>query len=85
MELKTDGLIVRENNNVGEADRFVQLLTRDEMERSLETAIHQFAKRQMTWFRGMERRGWHITWLPFDMELASFVSEIQKLIENAQS
>ena len=60
-------------------------LTRDEMERSLETAIHQFAKRQMTWFRGMERRGWHITWLPFDMELASFVSEIQKLIENAQS
>lgn len=60
-------------------------LTRDEMERSLETAIHQFAKRQMTWFRGMERRGWHITWLPFDMEPASFVGEIQKLIENARS
>lgn len=60
-------------------------LSRDEMERSLETAIHQFAKRQMTWFRGMERRGWHITWLPFDMEPVSFVSEIQKLIENARS
>lgn len=60
-------------------------LTRDEMERSLETAIHQFAKRQMTWFRGMERRGWHMTWLPFDMEPASFVGEIQKLIENARS
>lgn len=60
-------------------------LSRDEMERSLETAIHQFAKRQMTWFRGMERRGWHITWLPFDIEPASFVGEIQELIENARS
>lgn len=29
----------------------------------LETAIHQFAKRQMTWFRGMERRGFHINWI----------------------
>jgi tRNA dimethylallyltransferase len=31
--------------------------SRSEMEKNLETAIHQFAKRQMTWFRGMERRG----------------------------
>jgi tRNA dimethylallyltransferase len=29
----------------------------------LEIAIHQFAKRQMTWFRGMERRGIHIHWI----------------------
>jgi tRNA dimethylallyltransferase len=29
----------------------------------LETAIHQFAKRQMTWFRGMERRGFTIHWI----------------------
>ncbi len=29
----------------------------------LETAIHQFAKRQMTWFRGMERRGIKVNWL----------------------
>ena len=35
-----------------------------EMERQLEIAIHQFAKRQMTWFRGMERRGTPIHWLP---------------------
>ncbi|MGC9150307.1 MAG: tRNA (adenosine(37)-N6)-dimethylallyltransferase MiaA [Microbacter sp.] len=33
------------------------------MVRQLEQAIHQFAKRQMTWFRGMERRGFHIHWL----------------------
>lgn len=35
----------------------------DEMFVSLETAIHQFAKRQMTWFRGMERRGFTIHWI----------------------
>lgn len=38
-------------------------LTYDEMVRQLEIAIHQFAKRQMTWFRGMERRGFHIHWI----------------------
>jgi tRNA dimethylallyltransferase len=35
----------------------------DEMVSSLEIAIHQFAKRQMTWFRGMERRGVVIHWI----------------------
>ncbi|MDD3273668.1 MAG: tRNA (adenosine(37)-N6)-dimethylallyltransferase MiaA [Bacteroidales bacterium] len=38
-------------------------LTFDEMRRLLATAIHQFAKRQMTWFRGMERRGIVIEWV----------------------
>lgn len=38
-------------------------MTYDEMFHALETAIHQFAKRQMTWFRGMERRGIQIHWL----------------------
>ena len=38
-------------------------LTHDEMFRQLEIAIHQFAKRQMTWFRGMERRGFQIRWI----------------------
>lgn len=47
-------------------------LSYDEMFRSLEIAIHQFAKRQMTWFRGMERRGLKIHWLPFDMDDAEF-------------
>ena len=37
-------------------------LSYQEMVRQLEIAIHQFAKRQMTWFRGMERRGIHIVW-----------------------
>lgn len=38
-------------------------LSYDEMFRQLNTAIHQFAKRQMTWFRRMEKRGLEITWL----------------------
>lgn len=38
-------------------------MTYDEMFTGLETAIHQFAKRQMTWFRGMERRGFTIHWV----------------------
>lgn len=39
-------------------------LSYEEMFGALETAIHQFAKRQMTWFRGMERRGVPICWVP---------------------
>lgn len=38
-------------------------LSYEEMFRQLEIAIHQFAKRQMTWFRGMERRGIDIHWM----------------------
>lgn len=46
----------------------------------LEIAIHQFAKRQMTWFRGMERRGFKINWLPWDMPKDDFVESVIKLI-----
>lgn len=55
-------------------------LTLDEMTTALEIAIHQFAKRQMTWFRGMERRGFTIHWLPYDLPAPQFVSEAKKLI-----
>ena len=44
-------------------------ITYDQMFSSLNTAIHQFAKRQMTWFRGMERRGTPITWIPGELSL----------------
>ncbi len=50
-----------------------------EMVSALEIAIHQFAKRQMTWFRGMERRGFKIHWLPFDLPEADFNAEIMSL------
>lgn len=54
-------------------------ISRAEMENGLETAIHQFAKRQMTWFRGMERRGFKINWLPFDMPDSEFISRVNEL------
>lgn len=44
----------------------------DEMKRLLEIAIHQFAKRQMTWFRGSERRGMKIHWLPGTLSREEF-------------
>ncbi len=52
----------------------------ERMTESLEIAIHQFAKRQMTWFRGMERRGFKIHWLPYDMPTKQFVSEVKILL-----
>ena len=51
-------------------------LTYDEMFRQLEIAIHQFAKRQMTWFRGMERRGTPIRWIDGTLPLDTIVAEI---------
>lgn len=56
-------------------------LKRDEMITALETAIHQFAKRQMTWFRGMERRGFTINWLPYDMPADEFTDAIGNLMK----
>ena len=54
-------------------------LSYDEMFRQLEIAIHQFAKRQMTWFRGMEKRGVAIHWLRYDMPIPEMIKEIQTL------
>ena len=52
----------------------------DEMFAGLEIAIHQFAKRQMTWFRGMERRGFTIHRLPYDMGDDEFVDAVCELM-----
>ncbi len=52
----------------------------DQMVGELEIAIHQFAKRQMTWFRGMERRGFHINWMPWDLPKDEFVDKVIDLI-----
>lgn len=56
-------------------------LTYDEMFRQLEIAIHQFAKRQMTWFRGMERRGFHIHWLDASKPIDDKVMAIMELTD----
>ena len=51
-------------------------LTYEEMVSQLEIPIHQFAKRQMTWFRGMERRGCTIHWLDATLPMADKVEQI---------
>ena len=51
----------------------------DEMFTRLEIAIHQFAKRQMTWFRGMERRGFTIHWIDGSLPMEDKVSRIRQI------
>ena len=50
-----------------------------EMASRLETAIHRFAKRQMTWFRGMERRGLKIHWLDGGMPMEEKIARAREL------
>lgn len=59
-------------------------MTFDRMRTELEIAIHQFAKRQMTWFRGMERRGIPIQWLPYDLPAGEFLTAVTTLLSRKQ-
>ncbi|MFC2116126.1 tRNA (adenosine(37)-N6)-dimethylallyltransferase MiaA [Bacteroidota bacterium] len=54
----------------------------EEMVSGLETAIHQFAKRQMTWFRGMERKGMKIHWLEGYLPLEEKITRALELFKN---
>ena len=54
----------------------------DEMFTRLEIAIHQFAKRQMTWFRGMERRGFDINWIDAILPIEEKVATIKEIIRH---
>jgi tRNA dimethylallyltransferase len=55
-------------------------LSYDEMVHQLEIAIHQFAKRQMTWFRGMERRGFTIHWVDGSLPVEERVDAVLDLM-----
>ncbi len=55
-------------------------LSFDKMVEQLEIAIHQFAKRQMTWFRGMERRGFTIHWIDALMPLEDKIAHVKQLL-----
>ena len=55
-------------------------LTYEDMFQQLEIAIHQFAKRQMTWFRGMERRGFTIHWLDATWPVEEKIARIEYLL-----
>lgn len=57
-------------------------MTYEAMFQQLETAIHQFAKRQMTWFRGMERRGCTIHWVSATLPMEEKVAFVKELIGN---
>lgn len=59
-------------------------LSYDEMVKRLEIAIHQFAKRQMTWFRGMERRGIPIHWIDATLPTAAKVDVILQLVQQQE-
>ena len=56
--------------------------TYDEMFTRLEIAIHQFAKRQMTWFRGMERRGFYINWIDATLPMEEKVAKIIQIVNS---
>ena len=56
-------------------------LTYEEMVTQLEIAIHQFAKRQMTWFRGMERRGFEIHWIDSALPMEEKLKQIIQMIK----
>lgn len=57
-------------------------LTYNEMVSQLEIAIHQFAKRQMTWFRGMERRGNTIHWIDATLPTEEKIDKVLSLLSN---
>lgn len=52
----------------------------EEMQAQLEIAIHQFAKRQMTWFRGMERRGTRIEWIDASLPADAMVAQAKRIM-----
>ena len=49
---------------------------------SLEIAIHQFAKRQMTWFRGTERRGFDIHWIDASLPMEDKLKQVEELLDS---
>ena len=57
-------------------------INRKEMEIGLETAIMQFAKRQMTWFRGMEKRGTKIHWLSYNLPEVEFIANVRQILHD---
>ncbi len=59
-------------------------LTYDKMISDLEIAIHQFAKRQMTWFRGMEKKGTKIHWINGELPMSEKVDEVMNLLSQTK-
>ena len=58
------------------------ILSFEEMRSQLEIAIHQFAKRQMTWFRGMERRGFRIEWIDAELSMEEKLAKAEIILKS---
>ena len=87
-ELLTRGISPNDLIYYGLEYKFVTLyaigkITKQEMHTQLEIAIHQFAKRQMTWFRGMERRGLKINWIDALLPMEEKVDKALTLLSRA--
>lgn len=85
--LMLDGLTADQLIYYGLEYKYVTLyltekLTYSEMFNQLEIAIHQFAKRQMTWFRGMEKRGTKIHWIDGNLSMESKLEIISDLLKD---
>lgn len=85
-QLLNNGLSAGQLKFYGLEYRYITLylegeLTYDEMFRLLNTAIHQFSKRQMTWFRKMEKEGHHINWIDGITDLNEKILMIMSLIK----
>lgn len=61
----------------------LKLLSYDDMFSQLEIAIHQFAKRQMTWFRGMEKRGTKIYWIDAQLSMEKKIEAVKTIMEKS--
>lgn len=59
-------------------------ITYNAMFTQLETAIHQFAKRQMTWFRGMEKRGFKLNYIDFNLSLAEKLEKMEEVLTSCR-
>lgn len=87
-KLLQSGVLPEELIYYGLEYKFVTLyitgrLSYDDMLSQLETAIRQFSKRQMTWFRGMERRGVHIFWIDASWSMEEKLSQIEYIMQEA--
>ena len=78
--IKADDLIYYGLEYKYVTEYLVGRLSYEEMFRQLEIAIHQFAKRQMTWFRGMERRGFKINWIDATLPMEEKIEIINRLL-----
>ena len=68
--------------NITKTTFYRYIASKDDLYEGLFIAIRQFAKRQETWFRGMEKRGIHVEWIPYGMPMEMKVSRIEELYRN---